>query len=358
MKPIQKLYRSDQIRLQILEDISKKRWSRYLPSERHLSEQYGVGRDQVHAAIVRLRDDGQLRIEGKRNQILSAPADHQDADLIQQVVVLTSSPLAEANTLFLYVIDQLKSRLLPNGIQVSVEPSKLLQKENPDASLKVLVQSHGESVWLLHGASPSVQQWFLKQNLRCMVLGSGVSSIPSLDIDHGASMHHAISVMHRCKWATDRLVFIRPARQLIGFERMEQAFVASGGETALGRVIRYRDNPGDLIRCFEKIPWNNEPSPSGVIVASSRIAIRLASWLPTEVDLKVGRDVALLSIVDNIWLNHMHPSVAHYNMRSHRFTAPLIRMVMKMIKRDSLGKNQQLLISPDFCNGASVTGEN
>lgn len=357
MEPIQKLYRSDQIRLQILKDISENRWSHFLPSERHLSAQYGVGRDQVHRAIVRLRDDGHLRMEGKRNQILegaTAGLAGSGETSIQEVVVLTSTPLAEANTLFLFIIDQLKSRLLPNGVQISVEPSRLLQQESPDASLELLVQSHGESVWMLHGANPAVQQWFLNKGLRCMVLGSGIPSIPSLDIDHGASMKHAVSVMQRRKWATDRLIFIRPSRKLIGFERMEQAFIQSAGEDASRRVIRYGDNPGDLIRCFKKLPWKHQPRPSGVIVSSSRIAIRLASWLPSEVDLQVGRDVALLSIVDNIWLSHLHPSIAHYSMRSHRYTTPLVRMVMKMIQKESLGNNQQQLIPPDFVEGGSL----
>jgi len=353
MDPIEKSYRADQIREQIMAGISVGSWGEYLPSERKLSTLFGTGRDQVHQAILQLRNLGVLELKGKRNLIVHE-AVNDTPQPIKNVTVLTSRPLDETSSLFLFVIDQLRARLLPVGVDLKVESCKLLLQDEPKEGLRQVVETHPESVWLLQGATPGVQRWFAENELPVIVLGTAVDNIAFIDFDHTQAMLHAVSLMTTGGRTAEQLIFVRPDVSLVGIDAMENAFVQAAGEKATTRVLRYNENPDAVLRCFERLPWQHASRPQGVLFGASSDAIKFCSWLAMHTDLAVGRDVSVISIVDNPALDHTYPAIAHYSLRSHRYTSPLVRLVKRVIDRKNLKRGHQLLIVPDFVKGGSL----
>lgn len=358
MGPLERPSRREQIREAILDELAAGQWGEYLPSERELAAVFGVGRDQVHQAILRLRDEGVVELTGGRNRITESGGAGSGArreGRIRKVVVLSSYDQSDAGAHFRLIVEALFEHLLARGTRVVLENSKRLLGKRPDASLAKLVQAQGEAVWLLYRAAPSVQEWFLQRGLPCLVVGTGCGSIPCVDINHKAATRHAVTVMEQAGHSAGQVVFLRQDSDLAGLQQMEEGFLEMAGPNGSQQVVRYREGTeGNLVRRLERLPWKRAEGIGGVITSSSRCAMTVASWIPGGTGLRFGRDLSLICVADNPWLSHLHPSVAHYSLRIGRYTGPLLRMVNRMLDREDSGRNRQRLVMPEFVAGRSV----
>ncbi|NWK54156.1 substrate-binding domain-containing protein [Verrucomicrobiaceae bacterium N1E253] len=352
MSAFEKQRVSDQVAEVLCSKIGKGVWPDYLPSERWLSDEFGVSRDQIHFAILKLRERGVIALENRKNRVLSSNEVKKGLD---KVVVVTPHGLLDANHGFLYCIDHLRNALGGKGVPLYVETSSMLGKSVPDKRLKEVVSRHQNAVWLLHRASPEVQHWFQDKGLQVVVLGTAAEGVhsPFLDVDHTAAVRHALGVMRRAGHTLERVLFLRPSNQLVGVRSMELGYRAEMASLGLAPcAVSYRDYDRGLEQKLSSL-FSNASLIDGVVVTSYRAAIFTCGWLAVEKGLIVGRDLSLLCLSDGPALALLHPSVAYYSMRSDRFSTKLVKVVTNILK-GRLGEAVQVQLMPDYVKGDSI----
>lgn len=344
----------EQVAEALLQRIMEGEWQGNLPSERWLSQQMGVSRDQVHAAILLLRQQGIVDLEGKRNKII---ARGQQLQRHGRVVVLTPYWLAGASRGLMHCVDKLKSNLVRQGVEVDVEASVSLLKKQADKSLQRLVEMYGkQAVWVLHRASPNVQRWFSERQLTTLILGTAAEGVESasIDCDHQAAAHHAVGVMSRAGHSLGNVLMLRPANDLEGVARMEQGFCQALQQNGLQAcVVSYREEGEALAQRLSQL-FGAVRQIEGVVLTSYKAAVFTSGWLAAEKGLVCGRDLSLLSLSDGEALELLYPSVAYYLMEGDGFTAKLVRMIRGLLAHPRSAQVGQSLVMPHYTAGGSI----
>ena len=243
----------------------------------------------------------------------------------------------------------------------------MLKQSRPKVGLKKLIESHDHKhcIYLLHRASPDVQQWFIDSDIPTLVLGSGIASIPCIDIDQYAAASHAVGVMQRHGVDPTKLIFTRPDFDLLGINRMEQGFTQALNtslKTTAGpakypgqkNILVYREEADGILTALSRLPWERGKRPQGIICSSAKFAMKAISWLPAELSLTPGKDIKLICLTENPWFVHHHHTISHYSMRGKSYTSPLIRSISKLLKRQLPEKESQRFIIPNFVDGGSL----
>ncbi|MFD2160572.1 GntR family transcriptional regulator [Rubritalea tangerina] len=336
----------EQVAQALEERIGRGEWDRVMPSERWLSVDLGVSRDQVHAAILSLRARGVLGVEKRRNVIV---LETQVAEDLSKVVVLTSDDLQQASHGFLHCVDALRRQLK----EVDVQSVAALGQKSPGRSLERLVAKFPGAVWVLHRASVAAQRWFSAKGLPAVVLGSTGVALESIDLDHHAAARHAVGRLQAAGHHASEILFVRPEWELEGVARMERGYreVVEGlGGKAV--VMRYRDLEHLKLRVSQLL--EKGVPLRAMVVTSYKAASLLPGWLAYEYGVYVGRDLSLICLSDGPSLAYQHPAVAYYAMAESGLSRKLVQRVEGTLKRQEGGS--ETLVMPEFVRGASVIG--
>lgn len=343
----------DQVADAICERIQAGEWKDTLPSERWLSEDFGVARDEIHRAILKLRQIGVVTIEGRKNWIVDKP--HQ-SEKLTSVVVLTPQPLQGAGHSFLYCVDQLRARLGRETVPVVVETSVVMSRGAADKRLERVVARHSNAVWVLHRAAPAVQEWFVSQGLPAVVLGSSAANVPlpGVDIDHMAAVRHAMGVLKRAGSSFDQMAFLRPDTDLEGVVRMDACYRSEMDLLGLEPcVVTFREEEGALAQKLTTL-FKRPEAVQGILTTSYRAAAFVGGWLSSEKGLVVGRDLSLVSLADGPVLAELYPSVAYYSIQGEALSGRLVRRVSRLLAGEQLGKRGSVSAIPEYVAGDSV----
>lgn len=353
MSGFQKQRVKDQIVTGICERIRAGAWHDYLPSERWLSGDFGVGRDQVHQAIIKLREMGVISLEGRKNRITGLTNLRND---FMSVVVMSPKRLREASHSFLFCIDQLRNRLSGKDVPVYVETSVTMTRNTADKRLETMLEKHPHAVWILHRATPKVQRWFEEQGLPVIVLGTAAESVslPYIDIDQNAAVQHALGTMLRAGHSMERVLFLRPSNELEGVRRMETAYREEMIKSGLASCVMYYREDYEGLESKLQVLFKSGAPIDGVITTSYRAAAYLGGWLSANRGLVVGRDLSLLCLADGPALTHLYPSVAYYAVQGDAFSRKLIRLVNQMIAGEKVTGPQRVQVIPDYIEGGSM----
>lgn len=329
-------------------------WQDFLPSERWLSAELGVGRDQIHQAIIKLRGAEIIYLEGKKNRILNSSTAKSSTF---SVVVMTPQSLQDASHSFLLCIDQLRKRLSRKAIPIYVETSATLTKNTADNRLEKILAKHRHAIWILHRAPPSVQQWFQSKKLPVIVLGtaSDSTSLPYIDIDQAAAARHAVGVMQRAGHDLSRVLFVRPDNHLEGILRMETAYRDEMHSRNLPPcIMTYPEAYRGLELKLESLFVKGKQNIEAIITTSFRAAAFIGGWLAANHNLVIGKHLSLVCLVDGPALAHLHPPVAYYSMQGDAFASKLTRLIQKLMVGDPNPQKHNNLIIPYYIEGNSI----
>jgi len=354
MRAFEKQRVRDQVVDAICERIRVGAWLDYLPSERWLSGDFGVGRDQVHQAILKLREMGIVILDGRKNRIAGISNIKGE---FKSVVVMTPQKLQGASRSLLFCVDQLRSRLSRKNVPVYVESSVTMKKDTADKRLDKVVGKHRHAVWILHRATPSVQQWFQSRGLAVIILGTASERVdfPYIDIDQVAAVRHSLGVMKRAGHSLERVLFLRPENKLEGIRKMEQGYrFEMDALNVEPCVMKYREDYEGLETKLSGLFSGQNNAVKGVITTSYRAAAYLGGWLAAEKGLVVGRDLSLVCLADGPALSHLYPSVAYYSVQGDAFASKLIPIVNKLLAGERVARSRRIQLVPDFIEGVSV----
>ncbi|MBI4624918.1 MAG: LacI family DNA-binding transcriptional regulator [Verrucomicrobia bacterium] len=156
-------------------------------------------------------------------------------------------------------------------LEVQVSPASFLGK--PDATLEKLAREKRDAAWVLLGAPPPLQHWFMERGLPCGLIGArhpGIS-LPSVGSDYHALGHHAagqfLRRLHR------QLVVLVPADDKAGHVFTIAGFRAACSQIdgAEMRVIQHDGSPAGIQRCLAAM-LKHAP-PTGLLVAMPKYAL-------------------------------------------------------------------------------------
>ncbi|MGB0992031.1 MAG: GntR family transcriptional regulator [Akkermansiaceae bacterium] len=350
----EKQYVRDQAAEVISEKIRSGAWSDHLPSERWLSQHLGVGRDQIHQAILKLREQGVISLSKRRNQIKSTNTTTKSPIT---VVFLTPQKLQDASRSFLFCLDHLRHRLDRKNIPVRVETSVNMNAVAVGKRLKKFTHQYPQALWILHRATPAVQQWFQSQDLPMIILGTASNKItaPYVDIDHQAAVRHAIGVMQRAGHPLSSILLLRPNNLLEGIQSIETSYrIAMDHHRVDAAVMSYPEKPSALRKKLTSLFRKNPNMIKGIIISSHRAAAHLNGWLSAEQGIVTGRDLSLICLADGSDLENLYPSVAYYSIDGQKFSTRIFRMINSFLAGNHSQIKQANLLIPDFKQGSSV----
>jgi DNA-binding LacI/PurR family transcriptional regulator len=299
------------------EGIKGGEWEGALPAERALSEALEVSRSTLRLAISQLKDEGWLKLVGKRTMIVKRRkrTGANRAMKTRCIVFLSPAPLEQLSSDALIVYGELGRRLSSLGASIQFETSPAFSHRKVEGYLDKLASDSHADAWVLHRSTPEVQRYFQSRPTPAVLLGSahpGIS-IPALNIDYAAALKHCMNALARLGHATDRMALVVPAAHLAGHRKMEGAFQAENGTCILRHDEQSENAPQLLTRAFSRAQ-----KPTAFIVQRTSIAAQIHGLLQHRHALSLPRDISLACLEDAPFMEHLVPQITRYHIDRSR----------------------------------------
>lgn len=337
------------------EEILAGGWREWLPGERALCESLHVSRNTLRAALEHLKREGIIRSDhGAGNRILARPASRKPRLRSHDVALVSPEALDKLRPSQTLGIDDLRAMLSERGCQLHVFEGPQYFRESPAARKKLVTQNpHG--CWVLLLASETMLDWFQREKLPCVVVGTvraGIS-LPHGDLNHRAMCRHAAGVFlglgHR------RLgMLIRKSdrggdlESVAGFtEGVRQSPHAAAEE-----LVGFHDaTPAGIGQAVRRMMERKFP-PTALLVANAYHYLAVTSLL-TKTGWRIPQDVSVISRDDDPFLPFVSPLPARYVANPHALARALIQPVMELLEGNVVTQRSELIM-PEFSRGETL----
>jgi LacI family transcriptional regulator len=341
------------------EGISDGTWRDQFPNERVLCRQLRVSRPTLRLALRELQKKGLAQIRHGKSTLIqtSSRITRRTVKRSATVGLLINIPIARIPNMVLHALMKARDSLQQAGF-----PSEIYVPPLPDDYSQWSVLEHflkERSIFcsVLVGSTEEQQRWFVKNpQYPAFVMGTCARDVrlPSLDIDYRSVCRHAAGMFlgrgHR------RVVFIRPARKLLGYDACEAGFL-QGFETVLhkdakGYVIRYRENPSDLAYHLDTQFKSGNDRPTGLLIAMpSDIIVALLYLL--KHGFRVPEDVSIVACNSDYNIDLIEPRITHYVYPEIKYSHRLSHYMLQLLHNGSIPAEHHLILS-DFQEGDSL----
>ena len=311
------------------EGITEGEWEGALPAERALSEKLEVSRSTLRLAISQLKDEGWLKVVGKRTMIVKRrkrTRANRGVMKRRRIVFLSPSPLEQLPPMALFVYGELSRRLAALDATIQIEPSPALAKRKVEGYLDKLASDSRADAWVLFRSLPEVQRYFQSCATPAVLFGNAHEgiSLPAMDTDYAAALKHCMSALIRLGHATDRIVLVVPATRLAGNVEIETAFRAEAGTCIL------HDDGGSENACeLLSRALSGARKPTAIIVLRTSTATTIHGLLQHRHSLSLPRDISLVCLEDAPFMEHLVPQMTRY----HIDYAKIARLIFTTLSR-------------------------
>ncbi len=339
----------------LCEEIEKNTWGVWLPTERELSRMLQVGRNTLRAALEQLKEEGLLKSNrGEGTRIIRKRL--RKSKHKQLIGLLSPEPFDRLRPYLTLLFTELRFMLTEAKINFNIHSGRIFfRKKDPEKVLQKLIETDPVDCWILALSNKSIQQWFFKNRIPCIVAGSPHPGIclPMVDLNHRAV----------CRHATGKLISLGHKRITILIEKD-----GTGGmvESAIGfkEAITYSNKSNlEPVALFlelisDRIQWGIERElkkkhpPTAFIVTNSFIYLSLVSILG-KYHWRIPDDVSIISTQSDTFLSFLIPIPTTYDCHSYKHAKGIFRMVLKMIDGESI-RNSEVRILPEFKGGETI----
>lgn len=335
--------------------IQSGRWAEHLPGERRLCDEWHISRPTLRAALSILGGEGLLEVaHGRPTRVVAAPTGKGDPAVESgrlQIGLLSPEPIHAMPPFTLLWLDELRSLLAAEGhlLQVHVGGSGPGGK-NPSRALAALVAGSPASTWVLYRSTESMQRWFEKQQIPCVIIGSPFDGVrlPFVDRDYRAVCRHAVGVLRGR--GHQRLALVIQQPRYAGDRESEAGFeegLQATSRSAVTGVVAHHDGTREgLITVLNRLLQASRGRPTGLIVARSSCALTACTAIQQQ-GLRIPKDVALICRDDDSYLDETVPSISRYSVTAATFARRLFRMVRHPESR------REVRVMPEFLNRES-----
>jgi LacI family transcriptional regulator len=345
---------SVQTSIAIMEEIAIGRWDQWLPGEHELSSLLHVSRRTVRAALEQLRRDGVVECRpGTRREIIRRkPEALKPAS--SRAILLTPVPLHLMNPFSIFLIDRLREHLGAEGYSLEIHAGREPYRTRRPQQLKKLEETLRPAAWVLTQSTASMQHWFARCGLPCVVVGSSYPGValPSVDFDYAAVCRHAVGQFlargHR------RIVLLNPRSRAAGDMKGEEGFLQAVKNTSTSNVeatIDYHDGTVANVRSRLEALMRLKERPTALLVSRAHHFVAVLGHLLVN-QFRVPDDVAVISRDDDSYLENIVPLPARYSGNPELFASTLSRVVLEAISGRKPATEHRLM--PKFFPGQTL----
>lgn len=328
-------------------------WREHLPGERELCARLHVSRPTLRAALHELQRTGWLDVNHRQRRRIRPNCVSRRADSQPKVVaVLTPATLRLMTPSAVLVIDALREQLARVGWTLEIHVNRSCYSARPGRALEKLVREAPAAAWLLSGTSRSMQLWFQRHAVPCLVLGTCPDdiSLPFADADHRATCRHAGALFLRK--GHRRIALVLPESSTGGDHESER-----GLREALERqfdasllVLRHRDR-AHLCKLLDHALQSSSP-PTAYLVARSIHALTVTMHLIRR-GARLPQDAAVLSRDDENFLDHASPVVSRYSVSTDSF-ARKVSHAVRTLSENGMLPSRAIQLMPRLIAGETL----
>lgn len=310
--------------------ISAGHWREHLPGERELSAQLQVSRPTLRAALHELQRTGWLDVKQRqRRRIQPTRLMGGTESQPKAVAMLTPVTLRLMTPSVLLVIDAVREHLARAGWTLEIHVNRSCYSARPARALEKLVSQSPAAAWLLSGTIHSMQDWFQRRAVPCLVLGTCPNDIalPFVDANHRATCRHAGALFLRK--GHRRIAMVLPEGTTGGDRDSERGIceaVERQSDASL-LVLRHRDKT-HLCELLDRALQSSSP-PTAYLVARAVHALTVTTHLIRR-GVRLPQDAAVLSRDDENFLAHSCPPVSRYSVSNEHFARKVSQTVRKL----------------------------
>lgn len=315
-----------------------------------------VSRGTLRQALHILRGKGLLLTDpGQGHRLLGLEPEIKSRSKPLTVRFLSPEPLELRRAFFSLMLDKLHETADARGWKIRRDHGPRYFGEKSGARLEQLVDGAGDDCWILVHANRQVQEWFWRRRITTIVSGHPYSGVelPSLDVDHRASGHHAGGVLMRNghRW----VAMVVSSNPLPGLREGESGFKDAFGhppraDHRITRVV-HRGTETDLVKSLQRL-FGPKDHPTAILVETPHQYITVLSTL-ARMRKVVPEDVSLISRLDDPFMQHFEPEPARYRVDPVLFARALATMVSHLAEGEALQPRVREIV-PEFITGRSV----
>lgn len=332
-------------------------WSDWLPGERRLSKELGIGRNSLREALKILETEGRIKIIHRQGVRINRIGSKRTSKKSHVVGVLSPSPIETVYPRKILYIDALRDRLAKDEYALKYYDGNQYFKAGSERAIQRLVEQERCDCWMLVASNEAVQNWFCLNNIPCLIAGSCHQGIdlPFVDVDYQALCRHAVATLRRL--GHRNIVYLTPPPLLAGDIRSETGFLEGINEhfednPAMGNIVHLDPSVDRIIHTVNRL-IKQRSKPTAMLVNNAFQYLTVFSAL-TQRGLRVPIDVSLICRGSEYFLRYLRPTPARYEQSPIQFAEKLYRNIKRLIHNPSK-KPKSILLIPDFVEGDSIS---
>ncbi len=329
-------------------------WKECLPGERELCERLQISRRTLRAALEEMQRQGWLEVAQRSRRRIKAKRTPQAAGAQKRVIaILCANPLGALPQPMALMMGTLRELLTKADCSVEFHVNRACYSSKPARAMEKLVRQHPAFAWLIFGSREPMQQWMIRHQLPCLVVGSCAPdiSLPSMDADHRAACRHAGGVLLRK--GHRRLALVLPQNAQGGDLDSEQGLRAALETTpeASLTVLRHDGSTAHLCTLLDAVMRTANP-PTAFLVARAMHSLTVMTHLMRR-GKRIPQDVAVISRDDDPYLESTSPALTRYTSHPSQF-ARRVSLAARQLAETGTLESKAIRIIPKFIPGETV----